>query len=41
MEEQKCKLGKSNLEVSALGLGCINFAYAYGPPTNWQQGTRL
>jgi aryl-alcohol dehydrogenase-like predicted oxidoreductase len=33
---QKRKLGKSELEVSALGLGCMNFAWAYGPPTDRQ-----
>ena len=28
---QKCKLGRSNLEVSAVGLGCMGMSFSYAP----------
>lgn len=34
---QKRRLGNSNLEVSALGLGCIGMSYGYGPPADTQE----
>jgi len=38
---EKRKLGKSGLEVSALGLGCMGMSFSYGPPADKQEMTAL
>jgi aryl-alcohol dehydrogenase-like predicted oxidoreductase len=38
---QRRKLGNSNLEVSALGLGCMGLSHGYGPPVDREQGINL
>jgi aryl-alcohol dehydrogenase-like predicted oxidoreductase len=38
---QKRKLGKSNLEVSALGFGCMNMSFGYGPAADKQQAINV
>ncbi len=38
---QKRKLGRSGLEVSAIGLGCMGLSYGYGPATDAQDAITL
>jgi len=38
---QKRKLGKNNLEVSAIGLGCMGLSFGYGPPVDKEEGISL
>ncbi|HEY5808406.1 MAG TPA: aldo/keto reductase, partial [Povalibacter sp.] len=38
---QQRKLGKTGLEVSTLGLGCMGMSFAYGPAADRQDSIRL
>jgi hypothetical protein len=39
--KQQRKLGNGNLEVSAIGLGCMGTSFGYGPPMDKQEAIAL
>jgi aryl-alcohol dehydrogenase-like predicted oxidoreductase len=41
MQVQKRKLGNSNLEVSAIGLGCMGLSHGYGPAADKQEAITM
>src|ERR1700712_6130770 len=41
MDMQQRQLGRSGLQVSALGLGCMGLSYGYGPATDRQEAIKL
>lgn len=38
---QKRKIGNSNLEISALGFGCMGLSFGYGPPVDKEDGIKV
>jgi aryl-alcohol dehydrogenase-like predicted oxidoreductase len=38
---QKRKLGKSGLEVSELGFGCMGLSFSYGPPMEKSEAVKV
>ena len=38
---EKRELGRSNLEVSAIGLGCMGLSFGFGRPVSTEQGISL
>ena len=38
---EKRRLGRSNLEVSTIGLGCMGLSFGYGRPVSKEEGISL